>query len=81
MNPVDEPMGAIIAMDGGFQTLQDICADQGLDYEEVLEQRKYEIAMFDDMGIPRPEWAGQAMASRLAQKPAPAPDPQKPEAQ
>jgi capsid protein len=69
LNPVDERTGAVIGMDAGFQTLEDVCAEQGLDYEEVLEQRAHEIKMFDDLGIPRPEWSGQVAVSRIVAKP------------
>ena len=69
IDPVDERTGAVIGMDAGFQTLEDVCGDQGLDYEEVLEQRAHEIKMFDKLGIPRPEWSGQVAAARIARKP------------
>lgn len=69
IDPVDERTGAVIGMDAGFQTLEAVCAEQGLDYEEVLEQRAHEIKLFDDLGIPRPEWSGQVAASRISRKP------------
>lgn len=69
IDPVDERTGAVIGMDAGFQTLEDVCGEQGLDYEEVLEQRAHEIKMFDDLGIPRPEWSGQVAVNRVAKKP------------
>lgn len=69
INPVDERTGAVIGMDAGFQTLEDVCGEQGLDYEEVLEQRAHEIKMFDDLKIPRPEWSGQVAAAVAATKP------------
>ena len=69
VNPVDERTGAVIGMDAGFQTLEDVCGEQGLDYEEVLEQRAQEIQMFDDLKIPRPEWSGQVAVNRIVAKP------------
>lgn len=57
IDPVDEKKGAILGMDGGLSTLQRECAEQGMDWEEVLEQRKHELEMFDELGIPRPTWA------------------------
>lgn len=69
IDPVDERTGAVIGMDAGFQTLEDVCGDQGLDYEEVLEQRAHEIKLFDELNIPRPQWSGQVAVARAAQKP------------
>jgi lambda family phage portal protein len=59
IDPVAEKQGAVMGMDAALSTLEDECAMQGLDYEEVLEQRKYELELFEDMGIPLPAWAGQ----------------------
>lgn len=69
IDPVDERVGAVVGMDAGFQTLEDVCAEQGLDMEEVLEQRAYEIKKFDELGIPRPEWAGAVAVDRIKSPP------------
>lgn len=69
IDPVDERVGAVIGMDAGFQTLEDVCAEQGLDMEEVLEQRAYEIKKFDELKIPRPEWTGAVAVDRVKQPP------------
>jgi lambda family phage portal protein len=58
IDPVDEKKGAILGMDGGLSTLERECAEQGLDWEEVLDQREREINAFKDRGIPVPTWAG-----------------------
>jgi lambda family phage portal protein len=71
LNPVDEAQAAIMRMDGALSTLQDECAAQGLEFEEVLEQRRYELQLFEEYGIPKPEWAGFIAANKAAQ-PAPA---------
>jgi lambda family phage portal protein len=73
ISPTEEAGAAIMRMDGALSTLEDECAEQGLEFEEVLEQRKYELGLFDKYGIPRPEWAGQFFAASQAK--------QKPEAQ
>jgi lambda family phage portal protein len=57
IDPVDEKKGAILGMDGALSTLQRECAEQGLDYEEVLEQRKREIELFKKLGLDVPSWA------------------------
>ena len=59
VDPVAEKQGAVIGMDAALSTLEEECAAQGLDYEEVLEQRRYELELFDEYDIPRPQWAGQ----------------------
>jgi capsid protein len=58
-----------MGMDAALSTLEDECAEQGLDYEEVLEQRAYELKRFDELKIPRPAWAGQFTATEAAKKP------------
>jgi lambda family phage portal protein len=62
IDPVAEKQGAVIGMDAGLSTLLMECAEQGLEWEEVLEQRSYELERFDELGIPRPAWAGQFVA-------------------
>lgn len=57
VDPVDEKKGAILGMDGALSTLQRECAEQGLDYEEVLEQRKRELEEFRRLGLDPPSWA------------------------
>lgn len=58
VDPVKEKQGAILGMDAGLSTLQRECAEQGLDYEEVVEQRAREVEMFKEKGLPPPNWYG-----------------------
>jgi lambda family phage portal protein len=58
VDPVKEKQGAILGMDAGLSTLQRECAEQGLDYEEVIEQRAREVQLFKDKGLPPPNWYG-----------------------
>lgn len=76
IDPVAEKQGAVLGMDAGLSTLQQECMEQGLDYEEVLEQRKREIDKFAELGIPPPTWAGMQVpgyvpASQTITKPEP----------
>lgn len=76
IDPVAEKQGAVLGMDAGLSTLQQECMEQGLDYEEVLEQRAREIQKFADLGIPSPTWAGMQVpgyvpASQTITKPEP----------
>lgn len=58
IDPVKEKQGAILGMDAGLSTLQRECAEQQLDYEEVIEQRAREVEMFKEKGLPPPTWYG-----------------------
>lgn len=69
IDPVDEKKGAILGMDGALSTLQRECAEQGLDYEEVLEQRKREIEEFKRLGLPVPSWAAIDPAGTMNKRP------------
>jgi lambda family phage portal protein len=69
VDPVAERTGVLLGMDAALGTLEEACAEQGLDYEEVLEQRAAEIHMFKELGIPVPEWGGQVAAAAVAKKP------------
>lgn len=53
-----ERTGSQMAMDMGLSTLELEAAEQGLDWEEVLDQRKTEIEAFKARGLPLPEWTG-----------------------
>jgi capsid protein len=68
VDPVAERQGAVMGMDAALSTLEEEAADQGRDYEELLEQRSYELKRFDELGIPRPEWAGQQVTATQAVK-------------
>lgn len=69
VDPVAEKQGAVLGMDAGLSTLEAECAEQGLDYEEVLDQRKREIDAFAARGIPVPTWAGMQTAQETIKKP------------
>ena len=58
VDPVKEKQGAILGMDGGLSTLKRECAEQGLDYEEVIQQRAAEAKAFKEAGLPTPNWFG-----------------------
>jgi capsid protein len=63
-------------MDATLSTLKHECAEQGLDYKEVLHQRANEIRLLEELGIELPDWVGiDALAE--AAKPEAAPVAQK----
>lgn len=65
VDPVKEAQAAMIRMDSGLSTLEAECAEQGLDWEEVLHQQAREMALRKELGLPMP----------VATKPAPGESP------
>ncbi|EHL97715.1 phage portal protein, lambda family [Acetobacteraceae bacterium AT-5844] len=57
VDPVAERQGAVLGMEAAMGTLEDECAEQGRDFEEVLDQRALEVAMMKQRGLPLPTWA------------------------
>lgn len=51
VDPVKEAQAAQIRMEAGLSTLEEECAAQGLDWEEVLAQRAREKARLDELGL------------------------------
>ena len=76
LDPVAEVQASVMRMDAGLGTLEDEAAVQGMEWEEVLEQRKFELEKFDELDIPRPAWAGQFIVEgeQKGLKPAPGAD-------
>lgn len=66
VDPVKEKQGAQIGMEIGLSTLKRECAEQGLDWEEVIDQRAIEIAKFEDKGLPVPEWGAPVVMAAPA---------------
>ncbi|ACO74644.1 Phage portal protein, lambda family [Laribacter hongkongensis HLHK9] len=54
VDPVKEAQAAKIRMETGISTLQAECAEQGLDWEEVMEQRAREQAKARELGLTSP---------------------------
>ncbi|GBQ23117.1 bacteriophage capsid protein [Gluconacetobacter sacchari DSM 12717] len=69
VDPVAERQGAVLGLDAGFGTLERECAEQGLDYEEVLDQRQIERRMMTERELPFPEWAVGVPANDATKKP------------
>lgn len=57
VDPQKERQAAVLGMQAALSTLEQECADQGLDWEEVLEQRAREIARIRKHGLTPPDWA------------------------
>lgn len=54
VDPVKEAQAALIRIDGGLSTLEAECAEQGVDWEEVLYQQARENALRKHLGLPIP---------------------------
>ena len=63
IDPVAEREGSVLGMEAGLSTLEQECAEQDLDWEENLDQRKREMDGFKRRGLEPP-------ASWLANRPA-----------
>lgn len=55
VDPVKEAQGSQMRMENYLSTLESECAEQGLDWEEVLEQRAAERALMSELRLPVPE--------------------------
>lgn len=57
VDPEKEAKAANMRINTRISTLEDECAEQGKDWEEVLEQQSAEIQMMKQLGLPLPDWA------------------------
>jgi lambda family phage portal protein len=64
VDPVKEAQAAVLRMDAGLTTLEQECAEQGMDWEDVLAQRAREVEMFKSLGLTLPDWGGGEIASK-----------------
>ena len=80
IDPTKEAQAAVLRMDAGLSTLEQECAEQGLDWEEVVAQREVERRRFIQLGLPFPTWFGQETPAGESAEQAAA-KPKKPEAQ
>jgi len=71
VDPMKERQGAVLGIDAAFSTLQNECAQQGLDWEENIDQRAIEVARFKERGLTLPTWAGVELASKTDARPRP----------
>lgn len=78
VDPVKEAQAAQIRMSAGISTLEAECAEQGQDWEEVLEQRARELRRMRDLGLDPAQFAAPAAAPTDEDKKAPSDDGQEP---
>ena len=52
VDPVKEAQAALLRIRAGLSTMEKECAEQGEDYEEILDQQAIEMAMRQERGLP-----------------------------
>lgn len=67
-NPVDEVKGAVLGMDAALMDYDQLCAEQGLDADDMIAARKHTIRRFEEAGIPVPTWSGMNPMGEPASK-------------
>ncbi|HIA2374754.1 phage portal protein [Burkholderia contaminans] len=56
VDPVKEKQGAILGLDAGMSSLEDECAEQGVDWREVADRRAIEQEYYRGRGLSLPNW-------------------------
>jgi len=69
VDPVKEPQGARLRLDGLLSTLEQECAEQGKDYEEVLDQISFERGLMAERGLAGPAPESQSWLTGNESKP------------
>lgn len=69
VDPVREVEAASRRIETGISTLEDECAEQGKDWEEVLEQRVRELTKIKELGLAPPEVMTPGFARELERNP------------
>lgn len=67
IDPVNEVKGAILGMDSALMDFDELCAEQGVDSDDMIAARKNTIRRFKEADVPLPTWAG-VMPGGEAQK-------------
>ena len=70
VDPVKEIDAAAARIEAGLSTMEDEAAEQGKDWEELLEQRRAELDLMAELDLAPPEGA-LALAATPARQPAP----------
>jgi lambda family phage portal protein len=76
VDPVKERQGAVLGLDAGFDTLENVTANTGGEYwEDMLDQRQIEEAAMQARKLTLPDWAGGGnmadSATNVDQRPIP----------
>jgi lambda family phage portal protein len=72
-DPVKERQGEVLGLDACFGSLEDTCATvEGVYWRDRLAQRAIELEEMTELRLKHPDWAGEAPASAVDQRPQPA---------
>jgi lambda family phage portal protein len=66
VNPQQEVEADVVAINNGLDTITSVLADRGLDIEEVIAERKAEMDLFAQYGVPLP--AGDQAQTKFSGK-------------
>ena len=61
IDPVNEVKGAILGMDSALMDYDELCAEQGIDGDDMIQARKHTIERFKEAGLQPPSWAGMGL--------------------
>lgn len=67
IDPVNEVKGAILGMDSALMDYDELCAEQGIDGDDMIEMRAQTIKRFKEAGVPLPTWSGVGLVKEDAQ--------------
>jgi lambda family phage portal protein len=60
VDPLAEKQASVLGMQAGLTTLEREAAEfEGEDWEELVEQRAYEVKRFKELGLEPPDWTGE----------------------
>lgn len=74
IDPVAEVKGAILGMESALMDYDEICAEQGVDGDDMIQARKQAIARFKEAGLQPPSWAAMGLSDKPAAQPATEPE-------
>lgn len=75
IDPVAEVKGAVLGMDAALMDYDELCAEQGLDGDDMIASRKNVIRRFEEAGLTPPAWANIMPAGEPLRDPAADPQP------
>lgn len=58
IDPVNEIKGAVLGMDAALMDFDQICAEQGVDPDDMIAARAHTLQRFKDAGLEPPTWSG-----------------------
>lgn len=66
IDPVNEVKGAILGMDSALMDYDELCAEQGIDGDDMIAQRAQTLRRFKEAGLQPPSWGGLGLGDGKA---------------